>query len=220
LSAAVDVLERGGFEVAIPERRLCCGRALYDWGFLDRAKRLLEDVLDCLAEEIAAGTPIVMLEPACASVFKDELVNLLGNRGDAVKLSKQTHYFADFIAAHRDRFPEPRRGGRALVQVHCHQYAIFGFDSGKALLDWLEVDAERPPQGCCGMAGAFGMAKETYETGQAIGERMLLPRVRNLDAETLVLADGFSCREQIEFHGGQRTLHLAQLLAQRLPAGR
>jgi Fe-S oxidoreductase len=153
-------------------------------------------------------------------VFKDELMNLLAGREDAAKLSKQTYSFADFVAAHRDRFPEPRRGGRALVQVHCHQHAIFGFDSEKALLDWLEVDAERPPQGCCGMAGAFGMAKETYETGQAIGERMLLPRVRNLDAETLVLADGFSCREQIEFHGGQRTLHLAQLLAQRLPAGR
>jgi len=103
-----------------------------------------------------------------------------------------------------------------LVQVHCHQHAIFGFDSEKALLDWLEIDAERPPQGCCGMAGAFGMAKETYETGQAIGERVLLPRVRNLDAETLVLADGFSCREQIEFHGGRPTLHLAQLLAERV----
>jgi len=220
LNAAVDVLERGGFEVVVPERRLCCGRALYDWGFLKRAKKLLEDVLDCLAEEISAGTPLVVLEPACASVFKDELTNMFAGREDAAELSKQTYCFADFVAAHRDRFPEPRRGGRALVQVHCHQHAIFGFDSGKALLDWLEVDAERPPQGCCGMAGAFGMAKETYETGQAIGERMLLPRVRNLDAETLVLADGFSCREQIEFHGGQRTLHLAQLLAQRLPAGR
>ena len=220
LSAAVDVLRRGGFEVAIPKRRLCCGRALYDWGFLNRAKRLLEDVLDCLAEEIAAGTPIVVLEPACASVFKDELVNLLGDRDEAVKLSKQTTYFADFIAAHRDRFPEPRRGGRALVQVHCHQHAIFGFNSEKALLDWLGVDAERPPQGCCGMAGAFGMAKETYEVGQAIGEHVLLPRVRETVPELLILADGFSCREQVEFHGGRPTLHLAQLLAQRLSAER
>jgi FAD/FMN-containing dehydrogenase/Fe-S oxidoreductase len=216
LWAAADVLERAGFEVAIPKRGLCCGRALYDWGFLDRAKKLLEDVLDCLADEIEAGTPLIILEPACASVFKDELTNLLADRDDAAKLSKQTHYFADFVAANRDRFPDPRRGGRALVQVHCHQHAIFGFESEKQLLEWLEVDTERPPQGCCGMAGAFGMAKETYETGQAIAERVLLPRVRNLDAEMLVLADGFSCREQIEFHGGRPTLHIAQLLAERI----
>jgi Fe-S oxidoreductase len=216
LSAATEVLERAGFGVAIPNRRLCCGRALYDWGFLNRARRLLEDVLDCLAEEIAAGTPVIVLEPACASVFKDELTNLLAGRDDAAKLSKQTFYFADFVAANCDRFSEPRRGGKVLVQVHCHQHAIFGFDSGKALLDWLEIEAERPPQGCCGMAGAFGMAIETYETGQAIGERVLLPRVRELDPQTIILADGFSCRQQIEFHGGRPTLHVAQLLAERL----
>jgi FAD/FMN-containing dehydrogenase/Fe-S oxidoreductase len=216
LSAAAAVLEKGGFEVAIPKRRLCCGRALYDWGFLKRARRLLEDVLDCLADDIAAGTPLIILEPACASVFKDELTNLLADREDAAKLSNRTFYFADFVAAHRERFGEPRRGGRALVQVHCHQHAIFGFDSGKTLLDWLGIDVERPPQGCCGMAGAFGMAKETYDIGQAVGERVQLPRVREIDSETLVLADGFSCREQIEFHGGRSTLHLAQLLAERI----
>ena len=176
---------------------------------------MLEDTLDCLADEIAAGIPVIVLEPACASVFKDELTNLLAGREDAAKLAKQTHFFSDFIATNLDRFPDPRSGGRALVQLHCHQHAIFGSDSGKALLDRLEIEAERPPQGCCGMAGAFGMAKETCAMGRAIGERVLLPRVRELDAETLVLADGFSCREQIEFYGGRRSLHTAQLLATR-----
>lgn len=215
LTAAAELLERGGFEVAIPKRPLCCGRALYDWGFLNRARKLLEDILDCLADEIAAGTPILVLEPACAAVFKDELTNLLAGRYDAMKLSKQTHYFADFLAAHRDRFGEPRRGGRALVQLHCHHHAIFGFESEKSLLEWFEIEVERPSQGCCGMAGAFGMATDTYETGRAIGEGLLLPRVREIDPETLILADGFSCREQIEYHGARQTLHLAQLLDQR-----
>ena len=214
--AAAELLEGAGFAVDIPSRRLCCGRALYDWGMLDRARGKLEQVLACLAADIAAGTPIIFLEPACASVFKDELLNLLPRRDDARKLSKKAIYLADFIMANRDRFPTPRRGGRALVQAHCHHHAVIGFNAEQLLLDWLGIEAERPPQGCCGMAGAFGMAAATYETGKAIGERVLLPRVREIDDDVLILADGFSCREQIETNGGRKTLHIAELLADRL----
>jgi Fe-S oxidoreductase len=93
---------------------------------------------------------------------------------------------------------------------------VIGFDAEKTLLDRLGIDVERPPQGCCGMAGAFGMARETYDVGRNIGERVLLPRVRALPPDALILADGFSCREQIERHGGRRTTHIAELLAGRM----
>jgi Fe-S oxidoreductase len=214
--AATALLERGGFEVAIPSVPLCCGRPLYDWGMLDRAKAQLQRILAVLKDEIAAGTPIVGLEPACVSVFKDELPNLFPGRTDAARLSRQVVFVADFVADRIDRFPPPRRGGEALVQVHCHHHAVIGFDKEKALLDRLGIAVERPPQGCCGMAGAFGMAADSYDVGQAIGERMLLPRVRELSPATTILADGFSCREQIETHGGRVTQHIAELLAERM----
>jgi Fe-S oxidoreductase len=216
LIAATQLLARAGFQLVIPPKTLCCGRPLYDWGFLDKAKQRFERIFDVLREEIDRGTPIIVLEPACASAFKDELLNLFPDRSEAKRLSAQVHYIADFIAERIDRFPKMLTGGSALVQAHCHHHAVIGFDNELALLDRLGVDVERPPQGCCGMAGAFGMAKESFDVGQAIGERVLLPRVRELDEEMILVADGFSCREQIETHGGRRTMHIVELLRDRL----
>ena len=216
LIAATELLERAGFEVAIPSKPLCCGRPLYDWGFLERAKHRLERIFDVLRAEIDAGTPIVVLEPACASVFKDELLNLFAGSADAKRFSSHVEYIADFIVDRVDRFPMFLKGGSALVQPHCHHHAVIGFDKEATLLERLGLAVERPPQGCCGMAGAFGLAQETFEVGRAIGERVLLPRVREIDADTIVLADGFSCREQIEQNGGRRTMHIAELLRERM----
>ena len=216
LIAATQLLARAGFQVVIPSQPLCCGRPLYDWGFLGRAKRGLERIFAVLREDIDAGTPIVVLEPACASVFEDELTNLFQDRPEAKKLSKQVQYVADFIAERIDRFPTFLGGGSALVQAHCHHHAVIGFDKELELLDHLGLTIERPQQGCCGMAGAFGMAKETFDVGRKIGERVLLPRVRELPEQTTVVADGFSCREQIEAHTERRTLHIAELLRERM----
>lgn len=214
--AATRLLEAAGFAVALPARPLCCGRPLYDWGMIDRAKMLWERTFTTLAEDIAAGTPIVGLEPACTSAFKDELINLFPERGDARRLSEQTVYFADFVESHWACFPEPARGGEAIVQAHCHHHAIIGFDSEMALLDRLGIDANRPAQGCCGMAGPFGMAAETARYGAAIGERALLPAVRAARESVSIIADGFSCSEQIAQRGGREAIHLAQLLAERM----
>ena len=216
LIAATQLLERAGFRIAIPSQPLCCGRPLYDWGFLGMAKQRFERIFDVLREDIGAGTPIIVLEPACASAFKDELLNLLPDRSEAKHLSSQVQYVADFIAANLDRFPAFLKGGSALVQPHCHHHAVIGFDAEARMLDILGIDVERPAQGCCGMAGAFGMAKETFEVGHAIGERVLLPRVRELPAETAIIADGFSCREQIELNSERKTLHLVELLRERV----
>jgi len=214
--AATRLLEAAGFAVHIPSRPLCCGRPLYDWGMLDRAKALWEQTFTSLAGAIAAGTPIIGLEPACTSAFKDELLNLFAGRTEAKRLSDQVIHFTDFIEKHFDRFPEPRRGGNVLVQAHCHHHAIIGFNSELALLERLGANVERPPQGCCGMAGPFGMAVETARYGAEIGERALLPRVRAAPDDTIIVADGFSCREQIALRGGRTAVHLAQLLAERM----
>ena len=93
---------------------------------------------------------------------------------------------------------------------------MIGFDGEQRLFEHLGLAVERPPQGCCGMAGAFGMAKETFDVGRAIGERVLLPCVRELDGDTIVVADGFSCREQVELNGGRRTMHVVELLRERM----
>jgi Fe-S oxidoreductase len=216
LIAATQLLARGGFQVAIPPEPLCCGRPLYDWGFLDAARQRFERIFKVLREDIDSATPIVVLEPACASVFKDELLNLLPDSAQAKRLSAQVEYIPDFVARQLDRFPKFLRGGAALVQAHCHHHALFGFDSEKQLLDELGIIVERPPQGCCGMAGAFGMARESFEVGKAIGERLLLPRVRELSPEAVVVADGFSCREQIESHTARRATHIVELLRERM----
>jgi Fe-S oxidoreductase len=214
--AAAQVLESAGYEVSIPQRQLCCGRPLYDWGYLDEAKALWEETFDTLRDAIALGIPIIGLEPACTSAFKDELVSLFPDRDEAAKLSTQVVHITDFVGTNFERFGQPSRGGSAIVQAHCHHHAVVGFNSELDLLGHLEIEVTRPPQGCCGMAGAFGFAKETADLSRQIGKREILPAVRDADSDTIILADGFSCREQIEQGTGRRTMHIAELLAERM----
>jgi FAD/FMN-containing dehydrogenase/Fe-S oxidoreductase len=213
LEAAVDVLERLGFEVEIPRRPLCCGRPLYDYGMLRLAKRRLREILRELRDEIRAGTPIVALEPSCAAVFRDELVNLFPDDEDARRLSQQVFLLSELLVNEKalDRLPELRR--RALLHVHCHQKALIRRDGEKEVLEALGLDLEILDSGCCGMAGAFGFEKgEHYRVSMQCGEQVLLPAVRKAQEDTLVLADGFSCREQITQGTGRRPLHLAEVL--------
>ena len=217
--SAARLLEAAGFEVVLPSKPLCCGRPLYDWGYLDEAKALWEETFETLAEAISGGIPIIGLEPACTSAFKDELPALFPGRSEAVRLSAQVVQISDFVSANFDRFPKPSQGGTALVQAHCHHHAVIGFDSEIDLLERLGMKVERPPQGCCGMAGAFGFASETGELSRTIGERVLLPAVRSAPADVTILADGFSCREQIEQGTGRKTLHIAELLEDRMLGG-
>lgn len=213
--AAVRVLEAAGFEVTIPSRPLCCGRPLYDSGFLHQAKRLWRDTLATLRQEIAEGTPIVGLEPACVAAFKDELVNLFPDHQPARRLCNQTVFFSDFLASEAEE-AIPRAAGEALVQIHCHHHAVIKDEGERRLLDRLGLDYEVLPSGCCGMAGAFGFASDTYGVAMAAGERVLLPRVRSAPRGAAILANGYSCREQIEQGTGRKTLHIAELLAERL----
>ncbi len=211
--AAVEVLEHAGFDVRVPVAHLCCGRPLYDYGFLDMAERWLRRILETLREEIQAGVPFVVLEPSCAAVFRDELVNLLPNHEDARRLHDQTYVLSEFLREKAPQYRVPRLRRQALVHGHCHQKSIMGLDSEEAVLREMELDIRVPESGCCGMAGAFGFeAGEHYEVSRACGERLLLPEVRRASRDTILVADGFSCREQISHGTGREALHLAQVL--------
>ena len=208
--AAVHVLEAAGYEVTIPRKPLCCGRPLYDWGFLGMAKRLLRDVMRALQPELEQGVPIIGLEPSCVSVFRDELHNLFPADEDARRLGQSAMTLSEFLQ--RENVALPRLNRKALVQSHCHHNAIMKFDKEEALLRRIGLDVEHPDTGCCGMAGAFGFEKEHYEISMRAGERALLPKVREAAPDTLIIADGFSCREQIAQATGRNALHLSQVL--------
>ncbi|HEX6662827.1 MAG TPA: heterodisulfide reductase-related iron-sulfur binding cluster, partial [Gaiellaceae bacterium] len=211
-AAAVEALEDAGFEVTVPQGRLCCGRPLYDYGFLDLARRYLERTLDTLRNEIRDGVPVVGIEPSCVAVFRDELTKMLPNDEDAKRLSSQTFHLAEFLAA-ADGFEPPQLRRQVLLHGHCHAAATGGVEPEQKLLERMGVEVEAPESGCCGMAGAWGYEEAHYEVSQACGERVLLPAVREAPDDALVVADGFSCRHQIEQGGtGRRALHLAQVL--------
>jgi len=195
----------------MPDRPMCCGRPLYDYGFLDEAKRYLERILRALTPEIEAGVPVVFLEPSCASVFRDELSNLLPARPHARTLAEQSFFLTEYLNRKSDyRVPVLHR--RALVHGHCHHKAVLDFDAEKKLLHAMELDFEVPASGCCGMAGSFGFERDHYDVSVRIGEHALLPAVRRAPADSLIVANGFSCRTQIREQTGREALHVADLL--------
>ena len=210
--AAVEVLEAAGFRVQVPRRILCCGRPLYDFGMLDRAKRLLRKTLDTLETEIAAGLPIVVLEPSCAAVFRDELINLFPKDQRAQKLSRQTFLLSEFLDREAKHFAVPELKRKALIHGHCHHKSVMGMSAEESVLRGMGVDFYAPAPGCCGMAGSFGFEAHKYDVSLAIGELELLPAVREAAPDTLIIADGFSCREQISQCTGRQALHLAEAL--------
>jgi FAD/FMN-containing dehydrogenase/Fe-S oxidoreductase len=211
--AATRVLEALGYTVIIPDRTLCCGRPLYDWGMLDRAKRLWERSFATLTSTLRSGIPIVGLEPACVSAFRDELPNLFPGNERAERLAHQTLLLTEFLDRDAAQERLARFSGEALVHLHCHHHAVLAPEAEQTVLDRLGVKFEIMKSGCCGMAGAFGFEKEKYDLSMTAAERVLLPTVRNASAETIILANGFSCREQIEQGTGRQTKHIAELLA-------
>jgi FAD/FMN-containing dehydrogenase/Fe-S oxidoreductase len=223
--AALEILTGTGFHIAVPRQHLCCGRPLYDFGLLDEAKRYLRRVLHALGPAIDAGHPVIVLEPSCASVFRDELRGLFPDDARADRLRRQTVLLSEFLERHAPGYVLPRLAGRVLLQGHCHHKALMKMTDEEALLRRMGAELDSIDGGCCGMAGAFGFAEETFAVSQAIGERVLLPAVRRASTDTLIVADGFSCREQIRQATGRRPLHLAEVIqvarhGRHVPAGR
>jgi Fe-S oxidoreductase len=217
--AAVEVLENAGFGVVVPSVDLCCGRPLYDYGMLDTARRWLRQILRELKDEIEAGTPVIGLEPSCTAVFRDELVELFPQNQGARRLCKQTFTLAEFLQKHAPHYELPKLQRTAVLHGHCHEKAVLNFDCEKALLKKMGLDLKCPETGCCGMAGAFGFEKEHLDVSLACGERILLPAVREVTRDTLIVADGFSCREQVRQMSDRVPLHFAQVVKMAIDEG-
>ncbi len=209
--SAVRVLEDAGYRVIVPKERLCCGRPLYDYGMLDLAKRKLVDVVDALRPAIRAGVPVVGLEPSCLSVFRDELRNLLADDEDAQRLACQTKTISELLLA-TPGWKAPRLAAKAVVQTHCHHKAVLDAQTQQQMFEAMGLELQPNPTGCCGHAGSFGYETEHYPVSMTIAEQALLPAVRRAGGDTLIIADGFSCREQIRHGAGRYALHPVELL--------
>jgi FAD/FMN-containing dehydrogenase/Fe-S oxidoreductase len=210
--AAVHVLERAGYTVVVPEKAMCCGRPLYDYGMIETAKAWLRDIFQTLAPLIEAGTPIVGLEPSCVAVFRDELPQLFPDDANARRLSEQSYLLSEFLQKRAPDFRYPLLRRTALVHGHCHHRAVMKMDAEEQVLGALGLDHRMLDAGCCGMAGSFGFERDHYALSMMVGERVLLPAIRNAAKDALIIADGFSCREQIAQGTDRRALHLAEVL--------
>jgi Fe-S oxidoreductase len=201
--AAQKLLESAGCAVELPREHLCCGRPYYDYGMLDRAKGALNRVLDALEP----GVPVVVLEPGCLSVFRDEMKQLFPRDERAARL--EVFSLSEFLLKRNFKV---KNAASVVVHSHCHQKAIWGEKSDIDLLRAAGCSVTAPDTGCCGMSGSFGYKPQHYEASKRIFGLALQPALAAAPAAEVV-ACGFSCREQIEDLGGRPTLHLAELLA-------
>ncbi|TQL46961.1 Fe-S oxidoreductase, partial [Homoserinimonas aerilata] len=218
--ASVAVLEAAGYEVVTP-KPVCCGLTWITTGQLTAARAKLSALLDEFTPYVDAGVPILGLEPSCTAVLRSDLLELLPDDPRSARVAAATHTLAELLAAPEPigpgaRWSPPRLDGTdVLVQPHCHQHAVMGFDADTRLLEGLGASVTALA-GCCGLAGNFGMEKGHYEVSVAVAENALLPALRTRASETVFLADGFSCRTQADQLGATRGIHLAELLAEAL----
>jgi FAD/FMN-containing dehydrogenase/Fe-S oxidoreductase len=213
--AAVEVLEQAGWRVDIPAAPLCCGLTWISTGQLATAKRILSRTVASLAGHVRAGGYVIGLEPSCTAVFRADAAELFPDDQDVHRLASHTLTLAELLTEHTPGWEPPQLPRHVLAQVHCHQHAIMGWDADQRLLKAAGADAEQLESGCCGLAGNFGFESGHAQVSQACAERVLLPRLREAAAGTVILADGFSCRTQIHElnSGGRKAMHLAELLA-------
>jgi Fe-S oxidoreductase len=210
--AAVEVLESAGYQVEIPPRPVCCGLTWISTGQLSVARRKLRRTLGMLSPYAEAGIPVVGLEPSCTAVLRSDALDLLPDSRPAATVATATRTLAELLTD-RPVWQPPRLDKVAvLAQPHCHQHAVMGYSADAALLARAGADV-RTVAGCCGLAGNFGVERGHYDVSVAVAEHALLPAVREAPDGTTLLADGFSCRTQLDNLAGRRAHHLAELLA-------
>lgn len=214
--AAVRVLEDAGYAVSVTPRQLCCGLTLISTGQLDLARRQLRRAMRALGEDAPDDVPIVGLEPSCTAVLRKDAPELLGDRR-SVDVAARVRTLAELLGETRDWRPPELDGVRGVAQPHCHHHSVMGWDADAALLSATRANITRLG-GCCGLAGNFGFERGHYEVSVAVAETALLPAVRQRAEGSVVLADGFSCRVQLQELAGVQAMHLAELLAQHLPS--
>ena len=214
--AGVEALEANGYQVYVPSEELCCGRPLFDFGMLGLAKYLLRQVLRTLRPLIEEGVPVVGLEPACLTTFRDELISLFPDDLNALRLSRQSFFLGEFLSKKAAWVSTPELRRKALVHGHCSHKSIFTLNGEEQVMKKMGLDYTILDSGCCGVSGAFGFKSSNYDLSVQLGERVLLPAIREADKSTIIIADGFSCREQIAQMTDRRALHLAQVLCMAL----
>lgn len=210
--AAVRALEYAGFRVKLPPENLCCGRPLYDQGMLGPAKEYLEEILNALKMDLEKGISVIGLEPSCVAVFRDELIRLFPGDQTAGLLSRQSFFFAEFLERKAAHVSWPKFPRKAVIQGHCHQHTLAGMNSDRNIYEKLGLDFHVLDAGCCGMAGSFGFEKDHYDVSVKAAELGLLPALEKTEPDTLIISDGFSCREQIRQLSGKKPVHLAEVL--------
>jgi FAD/FMN-containing dehydrogenase/Fe-S oxidoreductase len=216
--ATVEVLEHAGYRVIVPREPLCCGRPLFDYGMLDTAKGFFGRLAEALAPYVNEGVKVVGVEPSCVAAFRDELPNILPHNHDARRLAQNTLTLSEFLV--QEDYEPPTLERKAIVHGHCHQEAIMGVSAEKRLYEKMGLDFEVLDSGCCGLAGSWGFEEDKHDLSMQIGERRLLPAARDAERDTIVVADGFSCKTQIEQGGtDRRALHTAQVIKMALDHG-
>ncbi|MDR6661158.1 FAD/FMN-containing dehydrogenase/Fe-S oxidoreductase [Tardiphaga robiniae] len=226
LDDALRVLTAGGYRVHLPKpvdrssRALCCGRTFLSAGLVDQARAELDRLVATYAPFAARGVPIVGLEPSCLLTLRDELLSL---RSDDTARSVSAHamLFEEFLVreaeAGRLQLQLKPIAPKAIVHGHCHQKSFGAFKPVEQALRLIpDLKVETIESSCCGMAGAFGYGADTYDVSIQMAEASLLPAVRKADADTLIIADGTSCRHQIADGASRHALHVARVLAMSL----
>ncbi len=214
--ATVSVLRRAGYEPVLTPRTVCCGLTWITTGQLDGAKHMLTSTVSVLAPAVEAGLPIVGMEPSCTAVLRDELTELVpGNAAESVRDATVT--LAELLQRTPDWRPPDLSGVQVVAQPHCHHHAIMGWSADERMLRGAGADLKRVG-GCCGLAGNFGVEQGHYDISVKVAEHDLLPAVDAAPADAVILADGFSCRTQLDDLAGRKALHLAQLLDGERPA--
>jgi Fe-S oxidoreductase len=226
LDAAIAVLTAGGYQVHVAKpaddspRPLCCGRTFLAIGKVDEARREAERTLAALEPFVSRGVPVIGREPSCLLSFRDEVPAMIKDDG-AKRLAEHSLTFEEFLvreaAAGRLHLPLKKIAGRAMIHGHCHQKAFDAFSAVETVLKLIpDLKVESIESSCCGMAGSFGYAADTIDVSLAMGELSLLPAVRKAEADTLIVADGTSCRHQIHDGTGREAIHVARVLAMSL----
>jgi FAD/FMN-containing dehydrogenase/Fe-S oxidoreductase len=212
--AAVGVLEDAGWRVRVPDEPVCCGLTWISTGQLKTAKRVLQRTVGVLRDHVRSGGLVVGLEPSCTAVFRSDAHDLFPHDDDVDRLRQQTVTLAEVLRDHTPGWQPPQIHRTVRVQTHCHHHAIMGYQTDQALLTDAGLDVDVLDSGCCGLAGNFGFEQGHYDVSEACAERVLLPAVRDADVRDVILADGFSCRTQVNQSpsGGRQAVHLAELL--------
>jgi len=212
--AAARVLEAAGYRVQVPDDDTCCGLTWITTGQLDAARRILGRTVHTLAAVAEAGVPIVGVEPSCTAVLRGDALDLIGGP-EAERVAGATRTLAELLTATPGWAPPPLEGLEVVAQPHCHHNSVLGWSADAALLARAGARVTRLG-GCCGLAGNWGVERGHHDVSVTIAEQQLLPAVRNAGADAVVLADGFSCRTQLDQLADRRGLHLAELLAAQL----